>query len=112
MQALRAAARPARGIRAVQQGLIANAVRTYKTPVSYVPETPSKDPQLAGYPELPYVSKQRRQPYGWDDPQMRRNFGETVSSTLPLELVAGPISVSSSFMSTKKCCLCGVRTRP
>jgi hypothetical protein len=32
-----------------------------------------------GYPELPYVSLQRRVPKGWWDNQERRNFGETVS---------------------------------
>ncbi|KAH8086904.1 hypothetical protein HD553DRAFT_282789 [Filobasidium floriforme] len=36
------------------------------------------DPQLDGYPELPYVSLQRRVPKGWWDNQERRNFGETL----------------------------------
>ncbi|GJE88688.1 Ndufb8, NADH dehydrogenase 19kDa subunit [Phanerochaete sordida] len=72
MQAVRAAARPVAGIRRAAAG----AARTYATPVPYSEFPPSKDPQLAGYPEVPYVSKQRRSPFGWDDPQMRRNFGE------------------------------------
>lgn len=74
MHALRVAVRPAAGLRRAT----ANVVRTYATPVPHVEYPPSKDPQLAGYPELPYVSKQRRPPLGWEDPQMRRNFGEPV----------------------------------
>lgn len=73
MQALRVAARPAACIRTRLSG---RAVRKYATPSTVL--KPSDDPQLAGYPELPYVSKQRRPALGWDDPQMRRNFGETV----------------------------------
>ncbi|KAG6334645.1 hypothetical protein ID866_4441 [Astraeus odoratus] len=37
-----------------------------------------KDPQLAGYPELPWVSNQSLPPRGWWDQQMRRNFGDPV----------------------------------
>lgn len=73
MQALRVAARPAAGIRTAR---FVQSVRKYATPSTVL--KPSDDPQLAGYPELPYVSKQRRPALGWDDPQMRRNFGETV----------------------------------
>lgn len=42
------------------------------------------DPQLGGYPQLPAVSYQRRQPYGWDDDQERRNFGEPVRIYFPV----------------------------
>ncbi|EIW84326.1 hypothetical protein CONPUDRAFT_50068 [Coniophora puteana RWD-64-598 SS2] len=38
-----------------------------------------KDPQLGDYPDLPWVSNQQRSPYGWWDPQMRRNFNEPAS---------------------------------
>ncbi|KIP07623.1 hypothetical protein PHLGIDRAFT_39654, partial [Phlebiopsis gigantea 11061_1 CR5-6] len=48
------------------------------------------DPQLAGYPELPYVSKQRRSAFGWDDPQMRRNFGETLHEQEEIVSMWGP----------------------
>ncbi|KAL7421825.1 hypothetical protein Q5752_003596 [Cryptotrichosporon argae] len=34
------------------------------------------DPQLHGYPQLPYVSLQTREPFGWWDRQERKNFGE------------------------------------
>jgi len=35
------------------------------------------DPQIADYPRLPWVSKQRLPARGWWDPQMRRNYGDT-----------------------------------
>jgi hypothetical protein len=35
-----------------------------------------------GYPELPYVSIQKRVAKGWWDNQERKNFNETVSSLL------------------------------
>ncbi|CAL1716685.1 unnamed protein product [Somion occarium] len=50
------------------------SVRTYATPVPYLKE--EEDPQLADYPRVPAISKQTRPAKGWDDPQMRRNFGE------------------------------------
>ncbi|KAF8071833.1 hypothetical protein FPV67DRAFT_1667290 [Lyophyllum atratum] len=34
------------------------------------------DPQLNGYPQLPYVSRQTLPPKGWWDNQMRRNLGD------------------------------------
>ena len=37
-----------------------------------------KDPQIGDYPNLPRNSTQARGPYGWWDPQDKRNFGETV----------------------------------
>lgn len=36
------------------------------------------DPQLNGYPQLPFVSRQHLPALGWQDPLMRRNFGDTV----------------------------------
>lgn len=79
MQALRVAAR--RGTRPAVAGLPTTVTRTYATPVPYGKQ--EADPQLAGYPELPYESKQRRSAFGWDDWQMRRNFGETVRPPRP-----------------------------
>ncbi|KAI7898383.1 uncharacterized protein BX663DRAFT_525119 [Cokeromyces recurvatus] len=37
-----------------------------------------EDPQIGDYPNLPRKSAQARGPYGWWDPQDKRNFGETV----------------------------------
>ncbi|KAH9928286.1 uncharacterized protein B0H18DRAFT_953990 [Fomitopsis serialis] len=48
-------------------------VRSYATPVHYKEE---HDPQLGDYPQLPWVSRQRLPARGWDDQQMRRNFGD------------------------------------
>lgn len=36
------------------------------------------DPQIGDYPNLPRISAQTRGPFGWDDPQDKRNFGEAV----------------------------------
>ena len=52
--------------------------RQYATPVEYKPH--EKDPQLGDYPQLPYVTTQLRPARGWWDVQMRRNYGEVVSS--------------------------------
>ncbi|KAI8073445.1 uncharacterized protein B0P05DRAFT_548550 [Gilbertella persicaria] len=35
-----------------------------------------QDPQIGDYPNLPRISAQERGPFGWDDPQDKRNFGE------------------------------------
>ena len=77
MQAVGIAARRAVAARSTALRLSAIATRKYATPVPFIRE--EKDPQLGDYPDLPYEYKQRRSPYGWDDPQMRRNFGELVS---------------------------------
>ncbi|WRT66435.1 uncharacterized protein IL334_003391 [Kwoniella shivajii] len=49
---------------------------------SYIPNrlAPGEeiDPQLNGYPQLPYVSIQQREPFGWWDRQERKNFGEVL----------------------------------
>ncbi|KAG5646985.1 hypothetical protein DXG03_001708 [Asterophora parasitica] len=36
------------------------------------------DPQLNGYPQLPFVSRQTLPALGWQDPLLRRNFGDTL----------------------------------
>lgn len=36
------------------------------------------DPQIGDYPNLPRISAQTRGPFGWDDPQDKRNFGEPI----------------------------------
>lgn len=41
------------------------------------------DPQLAGYPQLPNVSRQTLPARGWWDMQMRRNMGDTVRRSFP-----------------------------
>ncbi|KAI1796854.1 hypothetical protein LXA43DRAFT_969460 [Ganoderma leucocontextum] len=48
------------------------------------------DPQLADYPRLPFVSKQLRPPRGWEDPQFRRNFGETLHEQEEIVSMWGP----------------------
>ena len=55
-------------------------VRHYAVPSTYSKEEP--DPQLNGYPQLPWVSRQHLPAYGWQDPLMRRNFGDTVCHIL------------------------------
>ncbi|TCD61118.1 hypothetical protein EIP91_009014 [Steccherinum ochraceum] len=63
--------------------------RTYATPVAQ--EKREEDPQLAGYPQLPDVSKQYRDPKAkWDDWQMRRNFGETMHEREEVFSMWGP----------------------
>ena len=80
MQAVGVAARRVAGARSSALKLSASAVRTYATPAPHVQQ--EVDPQLGDYPQLPYVSKQRRNARGWDDPQMRRNFGEPVRNNI------------------------------
>ncbi|KAH9959587.1 hypothetical protein BC827DRAFT_1156164 [Russula dissimulans] len=48
------------------------------------------DPQLNGYPQLPDVSRQSLPPNGWWDPQMRRNFGDTMHEHEELYSMWGP----------------------
>ncbi|KAG5651943.1 hypothetical protein H0H81_006885 [Sphagnurus paluster] len=36
------------------------------------------DPQLDGYPQLPFTSRQNLPALGWQDPLLRRNFGDTL----------------------------------
>jgi len=63
------------------------AFRTYSTPVPFQDEV---DPQLGGYPQLPYVSRQRLPARGWDDPQMRRNFGDPLHEVEEVLSMWGP----------------------
>ena len=107
MQALRVAARPTAG---VHRRVLTQAVRSYAMPTTEL--KPSDDPQLAGYPELPYVSKQRRSPFGWDDPQMRRNFGEPVCAFYACDVTSDLRLYSHSCTNKRRLCPCGVRTHP
>lgn len=58
------------------RSLLPASARTYASP------SEEPDPQLAGYPQLPWVSRQTLPPRGWQDEQLRRNFGETVRYSL------------------------------
>ena len=49
-----------------------NILRSYSTP------SEEPDPQLNGYPQLPWQSRQNLPPLGWQDNLERRNFGDTV----------------------------------
>ena len=51
------------------------AARSYATP------SQAPDPQLNGYPELPFVPRGSLPARGWDDMLERRNFGEPVRPT-------------------------------
>lgn len=67
--------------------------RAYATPTATLGEreVAAQDPQIADYPRLPWISRQRLPAKGqyWD-PQMRRNFGEAVCK---------PVSSASDFYS-------------
>jgi NADH dehydrogenase (ubiquinone) 1 beta subcomplex subunit 8 len=52
----------------------ATQIRRYAT----TPPKQEPDPQLNGYPQLPWVSRQNLPARGWQDPLMRRYFGDTV----------------------------------
>ncbi|KAI9318202.1 hypothetical protein BX666DRAFT_2018875 [Dichotomocladium elegans] len=49
-----------------------------------------EDPQIGDYPNLPRWSTQARGPYGWWDPQDKRNFGETLHEEDEILGVWGP----------------------
>ncbi|KAI6108073.1 Ndufb8, NADH dehydrogenase 19kDa subunit [Pisolithus sp. B1] len=58
------------------------------------------DPQLAGYPELPWVSNQSLPARGWWDQQERRNFGDPVHEYDEVLSMWGPdYSASSGFVA-------------
>jgi hypothetical protein len=61
---------------------------------SYASQAQEADPQLADYPRLPWVSRQALPPKGWWDPQMRRNFGDTVRPS-PVELYLKILKISN-----------------
>ncbi|KAH9846681.1 hypothetical protein C2E23DRAFT_890663 [Lenzites betulinus] len=74
-------------------------IRCYATPAAPAPTTPAPltstlaeddDPQLSDYPRLPFVSKQTRPALGWEDPQFRRNFGETLHEQEEVLSMWGP----------------------
>ncbi|RDB26276.1 hypothetical protein Hypma_006703 [Hypsizygus marmoreus] len=48
------------------------------------------DPQLNGYPQLPFVSRQELPALGWQDPLLRRNFGDTLHEQDELLSMWGP----------------------
>ncbi|KAH9838272.1 uncharacterized protein C8Q71DRAFT_806993 [Rhodofomes roseus] len=75
------------GIRAALRTNRAHAVRSYALPVNFKPE---HDPQLGDYPDLPYVSRQRLPALGWDDKQMRRNFGDPLHERDEILSMWGP----------------------
>ncbi|BEI86757.1 hypothetical protein CcaverHIS002_0701030 [Cutaneotrichosporon cavernicola] len=53
----------------------------HHSPSAPIPPPPpgvEVDPQLHGYPQLPEVSLQLREPFGWWDIQERKNFDEPV----------------------------------
>lgn len=58
-----------------------HSLRNYATSVQLKPRE-EIDPQLGDYPQLPPITNQLRPPRGWWDPQMRRDYGETVRSTV------------------------------
>lgn len=53
-------------------------LRTAAISRSYATPSEERDPQLNGYPQLPWLSNQHRPAKGWQDPLLRRDFGETV----------------------------------
>ncbi|TFK74103.1 hypothetical protein BDN72DRAFT_886500 [Pluteus cervinus] len=58
--------------------------RTYATP------SQEPDPQLGDYPQLPWVSRQTLPAKGWDDPLLRRNFGDTLHEQEEVLSMWGP----------------------
>lgn len=80
--------------------------RAYATPATFKPQ--EKDPQLGDYPDLPWVSNQELPARGWWDQQMRRNFGDPVS-TLPSSrrVIASQISPFFRYKNTTKFYPCG-----
>ncbi|PPQ75967.1 hypothetical protein CVT24_006398 [Panaeolus cyanescens] len=60
----------------------ANPVRRYST------EEP--DPQLNGYPQLPWKSRQTLPPLGWQDSLTRRNFGDPLHEQEEVLSMWGP----------------------
>ncbi|KAI6155167.1 Ndufb8, NADH dehydrogenase 19kDa subunit [Pisolithus tinctorius] len=54
------------------------SLRCSRTASTVASKPHESDPQLAGYPELPWVSNQSLPARGWWDQQERRNFGDPV----------------------------------
>ncbi|KAF8199674.1 hypothetical protein BJ912DRAFT_949908 [Pholiota molesta] len=61
------------------------ATRTYATPSQEEP-----DPQLNGYPQLPFVPRAKLPPLGWTDNLTRRNFGDTLHEQEEVLSMWGP----------------------
>ena len=61
--------------------------------------------QLTDYPKLPWVSRQTLPPRGWQDQQMRRNFGETVRILAICWTVL--INMGASSTNKMRCYRCG-----
>ncbi|KAI8985445.1 hypothetical protein BDB01DRAFT_788273 [Pilobolus umbonatus] len=77
--ALRAATQRALHMRLMMQTTRQPVIMTSMRPQSTLNQGDlAQDPQIGDYPNLPHFSAQTRGPYGWDDPQDKRNFGETV----------------------------------
>ena len=59
---------------------------------SYTSRPPNEeaDPQLNGYPQLPFVSRQHLPARGWQDPLMRRNLGDTLHEEEEVLSMWGP----------------------
>ncbi|WVQ81755.1 hypothetical protein IAT38_003880 [Cryptococcus sp. DSM 104549] len=55
-----------------------------------VPPGEEPDPQLNGYPQLPWEDAQTRQPFGWWDMQGRRNYGEILHQSHDILNMWGP----------------------
>ncbi|CCM00105.1 uncharacterized protein FIBRA_02132 [Fibroporia radiculosa] len=78
----------ASGLRTVlRASRAALALRSYATPAAVKEDD---DPQLADYPRLPYISRQRLPARGWDDWQMRRNFGDPLHEQDEIISMWGP----------------------
>ncbi|RXW25589.1 hypothetical protein EST38_g210 [Candolleomyces aberdarensis] len=58
--------------------------RSYATPSQEV------DPQLEGYPQLPFIQRGTLPARGWDDMLERRNFGEPIHEQEELLSMWGP----------------------
>jgi hypothetical protein len=86
--------------------LLPQSWRTYATPTTFKPQ--EKDPQLGDYPDLPWISNQELPARGWWDQQMRRNFGDPVS-TLPSSrrVIASQTLPFFRYKNTMKFCPCG-----
>jgi NADH dehydrogenase (ubiquinone) 1 beta subcomplex subunit 8 len=69
---------PLRGVRyeTTHGGAYVESNKPSAPAVAYHQQEP--DPQLDGYPQLPYISRQRLPAKGWWDNQMRRNYGDHV----------------------------------
>ncbi|PFH52924.1 hypothetical protein AMATHDRAFT_55791 [Amanita thiersii Skay4041] len=57
---------------------------------SYASGVEEPDPQLNGYPQLPWVSRQSLPPKGWNDDLMRRNYGDTLHEQEEVLSMWGP----------------------